>query len=67
MKFDLHPTLDDHVMMRFATTVTTNSISLTIPFFDKDGNRLSVKPSDFLTSGKGYSHLCLMKPDTFQT
>ncbi len=67
MKFYLQPTLDGHMMMRFATTVTTNSISLTIPFFDIDGNRLSVKLSDFLTLGKGYSHLCLMKLDTFQT
>ncbi len=75
MKFDLQPTLDGHMMMRFATTVTINSISLPIPFFDIDGNRLSAKLSDFLTSGKGYffpkslvsndTRLCLMKPDRF--
>ncbi len=54
MKFDLQPTLDGHIMMRFATTVTINSISLTIPFFDVDGNRLPIKLPGFLTSGKGY-------------
>ncbi len=72
MKFDLQSTLDGHLMMRFATTVTINSISLTIPFFDES---TAYKLLGFLTSGKvcffpkslvkNDTRLCLMKPDRF--